>query len=318
MAEPTNKDKEEKRELLLHNIQKKLSLFFPEDAYSFTRQSVEDGVESGQFMTKPAQILPYVQTALFDNKILEVELDGMTRVYFSRINDDIPDLEEVADEDGELQLQEPDYNTGDYLKLMNHVICLPLEPGMGNLHIRNSQKVLLRFFTSTSAIELGTFFQDLAIVREIPVLRLSFPLIGRQVIGARAFRAKVPRAMLFTIVVKGKRRKRSDIRTYPIDISSADMSFEVQKEEQPSFRQDEICNIRFFLEGEMHLKVNGTIRHISKVRNKKGIQYAIGVQFDLSTRSLAANIETIVATVQRAHLKELSDKSEESGIQLVQ
>jgi hypothetical protein len=318
MAEQTDKEKEERRELLLQNIQKKLGLFFPEDAYSFTRQAIEDGIDSGEFMTKPAQILPYVQTALFDNKILEVELDGMTRVYFSRVNDDIPDLEEIEDEDGELQLQEPQYTTGDYLKLMNHVICLPLEPGMGNLHIRNSQKVMLRFFTSTSAIELGTFFQDLAMVREIPVLRLSFPLIGRQVHGARAFRAKVPRDMLFTIMIKGKRRKRSDIQTHPIDISSAGMSFEIQKEEQASFREDEVVNIRFFLEGEMHLKVDGTVRHISKVRNKKGIQYTIGVQFDLSTRSLAANIETIVAAVQRAHLKELSDKSEESGIQLVQ
>ncbi len=318
MTTQNKKEKEENRELLLQNIQKKLCLFFPEDAYSFTRQAVEEGIESGAFMTKPAQMLPYVQTALFDNKILEVELDGMTRVYFSRINDDTPDLEEVADENGEIILQEPDYIPGDYLKLMNHIICLPLEPGMGNLHVRSSQKIMIRFFTSTSAIELGTFFQDLAVVREIPVLRLSFPLIGRQVYGARAFRAKVPRSMLFTVVVKGKRRKRSDIQTHPIDISSDGMSFELQKEEQKLFKEDEVCNIRFFLEGEMHIKVDGTIRHLSKVRNKKGIQYTCGVQFDLSTRSLAASIETMVAAVQRAHLKELSDKSEQSGIQLVQ
>jgi PilZ domain len=312
---------EEKRELTLHNIKKKLTLFFPEDAYSFTQQAIEDGMDSGEFMTKPSQILPYIQTALFDSKILEVELDGMTRIYFSKINDDIPDLEEIEDEYGELQLQEPDYTEGDYLKLMNHIICLPLEPGMGNLHIRNSQKVMIRLFTSTSAVELGTFFQDLGLVRDIPVLRLSFPLIARQVRGARAFRAKVPATMNFSLLIKGKRKgkgkKRPDIQTTPIDISSNGMSFEIQKEEQNLFREDESCHLRFFLDGELHVKVNGTVRHISKVRDRKGIQYRCGVQFDLSTRSLAASIETIVAAVQRAHLKELADKSEESGIALV-
>ncbi len=310
-------EEDEKKELTLQNIQKKLSLFFPEDSYSFTRQAIEEGLESGEFMTKPAQILPYVQTALFDNKILEVELDGMTRIYFSRLNDDLPDLEEEENEHGEIVIKEPDYIEGDYLKLMNHIICLPLEPGMGNLHIRNSQKVMIRFFTSTSAIELGTFFQDLGLVRDIPVLRLAFPLIGRQVRGARAFRAKVPQSMNFTLLIKGKKRRRSDIQTIPIDISSDGMSFEIQKEEQGLFHEEEVCNIRFFLDGELHVLVNGTVRHISKVRNKRGIQYCCGVQFDLPTRSLAASIETIVAAVQRAHLKELSDKSEESGIMLV-
>ncbi len=310
-------EEDKKKELTLQNIQKKLTLFFPEDSYSFTRQAIEDGMKSGELMTKPVQILPYVQTALFDNKILEVELDGMTRVYFSRLNDDLPDLEEEENENGEIVLKEPEYVEGDYLKLMNHIIALPLEPGMGNLHIRNSQKVMIRFFTSTSAIELGTFFQDLGLVRDLPVLRLSFPLIGRQVRGARAFRAKVPAAMNFTLLIKGKKRKRSDIQTIPIDISSDGMSFEIQKEEQGLFHEDEVCNIRFFLDGELHVLVNGTVRHISKVRNKRGIQYCCGVQFDLSTRSLAASIETIVAAVQRAHLKELSDKSEESGITLV-
>jgi len=311
------KEEKEKKELTLHNIKKKLSFFFPEDAYSFTQQAIQDGMDSGEFMTKAAQILPYIQTALFDNKILEVELDGMTRIYFSKIHDDKTDLEEVEDEDGEIHLQEPDYTEGDYLKLMNHIICLPLEPGMGNLHVRNSQKIMIRLFTSTSAIELGTFFQDLALVRDLPVLRLAFPLIGRQVRGARAFRAKVPAAMNFTLHIKGKRKRRPDIKTVPIDISSDGLSFVSKKEEQSLFREDEICNIRFFLDGDMHVKVNGTVRHVSKVRDKRGIQYRCGVQFDLTTRSLAATIETIVAAVQRAHLKELSDKSAESGITLV-
>jgi len=308
---------EEEENKFLQSVQKKLALFFPEDTYSFTRQAVEEGMESGDFMVKNTEYLPYLQTALFDEKIIEVELDGMTRVYFSRVSDDIPDMVEVEGEDGETHLEEPDYTPGDYLKMMTHIICLPLEPGLGNLYIRGSQKVMIRLFTATCAIELGTFFQDMALVRDIPVLRLAFPVVGRQVRGARAFRAKVPADMDFTLFL-AKKRKRPEIRTRPIDISANGMSFSINKEERSLFRIDETTAIQFILEGEILVKVNCTVRHVSKVRGKKGIEYRCGVQFDLPTRAVAATIETIVARVQRAHLKELSDKSEESGIDLVQ
>ncbi len=309
---------EDPKILLRQNVQKKLSLFFPEDSYSFTNQAVDDGLESHDFMVKPVSILPFLQTALLDDKILEVEMDGMTRIYFSRLYDELPELVETEDEeDGEISLEEPEYTAGDYLKLMNHVICLPLEPGMGNLAIRNSQRIVLRLFTSSLAIELGTFFQDLAVVRGLPVLRLSFPIIGRKVKGNRAFRAKVTLEMNFELFIKGK-KKRPDIETHAIDISNDGMSFEIQKEEQKLFKEDEICSIQFILNGDTLTKVNGTVRHISKIREKKGIQYRIGVQFDIPTRSLAATIETLVATVQRVHLQELSELSEESGINLVQ
>ena len=307
---------EEEKKSSIKRIQKKLVLFFPEEAYSFTQQAVEDGIASGEFMTRATDILPYIQTAFLDDKILEVELDGMTRVYFSRINDDLPDLKEIENEDGELTLLEPEYTAGDYLKLMSHLITLPIEPGMGNLHIRNSQKIVIRFFTSTSAIEVGTFFQDLALVRELPVLRLAFPVVGRQVRGVRAFRAKVTKDMDFLLFVKGK-KNRPDIHTEPIDISTDGLSFNIKKEQQKLFREDEICTIHFIINGEIQVRVKGTVRHISKVREKKGIQYRCGVQLDIPTRAIAADIETIVATVQRYHLKELSEMSEESGIDLV-
>ena len=307
---------EDPKVLLRQNVQKKLSLFFPEDSYSFTNQAVDDGLESGNFMVKPSTILPFLQTALLDNKIVEVEMDGMTRVYFTRLYDEVPELEEV-EIDGEVILQEPEYSEGDYLKLMNHLITLPLEPGMGNVTIRNSQRVMIRLFTSSMAIELGTFFQDLAVVRGLPVLRLGFPIIGRKITGNRAYRAKVTLEMDFALFIKGK-RKRPDIETHPIDISINGMSFEIKKEEQKLFKEDEVCSIQFILNGEALTKVNGKVQHVSKVREKTGIQYRCGVQFDFPTRSLAATIETLVATVQRVHLQELSNMSEESGIDLVQ
>jgi hypothetical protein len=295
------------------HVQKRLATFFPDMVY--TRETVEESLLTGDIFYKPTDILPYLQTGLFDEKIIEVELDGMTRVYFGRIHDDLPDLV-PAEVDGETVMTEPKYKPGDYLKRMTYVISLPLEPGIGNLNIRNTKKILLRMFTTSYAVELGTFFQDLAVVRELPVLRLAFPVIGRLVRGAREFRAKVPEKMDLKVLIVGK-RKQDTVTTRMVDISVNGMSFSIKKNQQDFFRVDEVRTFEFIIDGMMSVRLGGNIRHVSKIRGKKGTEYICGAKFDLVTRALAANIESIVATVQRAHLKELSDKSTASGLDLI-
>jgi c-di-GMP-binding flagellar brake protein YcgR len=298
---------------LFERVQKKLSVFFPDMVY--TRETVEASLQVGDIFYKSIDILPYLQTALFDEKIVEVELDGMTRVYLGRIHDDLPDLV-PTEVDGETVLMEPKYHQGDYLKRMTHIISLPVEPGIGNLNIRNTKKILLRMFTSSYAVEFGTFFQDLTVIRELPVLRFSYPVIGRLVRGAREFRAKVPVEMNMKVLVVGK-RKQDSVTTRIVDISVNGMSFSIKKNQQEFFRIDEVRTFEFIINDMMSARLKGTIRHVSKIRGKKGTEHICGVKFDLVTRALAAKIESIVATVQRAHLKELSDKSMASGLDLI-
>jgi c-di-GMP-binding flagellar brake protein YcgR len=300
-------------ESLVQRIQRRLNIFFPEEI--FTAAMIEEALEDGEIFFKPTDMLPYLQTVLMDEKILEVELDGLTRVYFSRLYDDLPPLQEV-DDSGTSTTVNPDYSAGDYLKRMSHLIALPLEPGIGNLFIRHSQRVLLRFFTTTYAVELGTVFQDLADVRGLPVLRLAYPAIGRLVRGAREFRAKVPETMKLIILIMGK-RKHGTIRTRVVDMSASGMAFSITKEQQELFRIDETRTIEFVHDDMMMVRLNGKIRHVSKVRGKKGTEFICGIQFDLATRAIAAKIESIVAMVQRAHLKELSDLSAESGMKFI-
>ena len=294
-------------------VQRRLGLFFCEEPY--TLSMIEEQLESGDIFHRPTDILPYLQTALMDEKILEVELDGLTRVYFGRLYDDLPPLEE-REEDGQKVIIEPDYNTGDYLKRMTHIISLPLEPGIGNLFVRYAKNIVIRLFTATYAVELGTFFQDLTEVRQLPVLRLEFPVIGRIVRGAREFRAKVPEQMKLLVVVMG-RRKHGTLRTRIVDISASGMSFSIAKDQQQLFRIDETRTIEIVHDDMMLARLNGKVRHVSKVRGKKGTEFICGIQFDLATRALAAKVESVVALVQRAHLKELSDLSEESGLSLI-
>ncbi len=302
-----------KNQSLYERIQKNLSLFFPDMVY--TRESLEESLEIGDIFYKPTDILPFLQSALFDEKVVEVELDGMSRVYFSRIYDDLPDLV-PTEVDGESVMAEPNYKAGSYLKDMTHIISLPLEPGIGNLNIRSTRRILLRLFTTSYAVELGTSFQDITEVRELPVLRLAFPIIGRIVRGAREFRAKVPDKLDIKVLVVGK-RKQDSMTTKVVDISVSGMSFAIKKNQQEFFRVDQIRTLEFIIDGMMVVRLNGTIRHVSKIRGKKGTEHICGVKFDLVTRALASKVEGIVATVQRAHLKELYDKSVASGLDLI-
>jgi hypothetical protein len=304
---------DDKKKSLFERVQKWLSLFFPDMMY--TRETVEESLQAGEIFFKSTDILPYLQTALFDEKIIEVELDGMFRVYFGRIHDDLPDLV-PTEVDGETVMMEPKYKKGDYLKGMTHIISLPLEPGIGNVNIRNTNKILLRMFTTSYAVELGTFFQDISVVRELPVLRLAFPVIGRLVRDAREFRAKVPEKFDIKVMVVGK-RKQDSITARVLNVSASGMSFSIKKNQQEFFRINELRTFELVIDGMMMVRLDGNIRHVSKIRGKKGTEYSCGVQFDLITRTLASKIESIVASVQRAHLKELSDKSTASGLDLI-
>ncbi|THB73161.1 MAG: PilZ domain-containing protein [Desulfobulbaceae bacterium] len=302
------------QESSITRIQRRMTTFFPEEI--FTLSMLEEAVEAGDILYKPTEILPYLQTALFDEKIVEVEFDGLTRVYFSRVHDHLPELEESSDDEGNAILIEPQYTAGDYLKQLSHLITLPVEPGIGNVFIRNVKTIVLRIFTATYAVELGTFFQELTEIRELPVLRLDFPVIGRIVRGAREFRAKVPAEMELFALIVGK-RKHKTLKTKIKDISASGMAFAIAKEQQELFRIDETRTLELLSDDMMMARVNATVRHISKIRGKKGTEYLVGIQFDLVTRAVASKIEAIVAQVQRAHLKELSDLSEQSGLDLI-
>ncbi len=300
------------QDMLIERVRKRLDLFFDDEVY--TRESISEGLEDGDIFIKPSEILPYLQTALLDEKILEVELDGMTRVYFGRVYDDppLPIAEEI---DGETVYTNPEYNPGDYLKEMSHLISLPLEPGIGNVHVRHSKRIMFRLFLASYAVEFGCFFQDMATLDDLPVLRLSYPSIGRIVRGLREFRAKVPKDHDLKLMIVGKRRQ-STLTTRVTDVSASGCSFSIKKEEQTLFRVDETRTFEFVMDDLMLVRLSGKICHVSKIRGQKGTEYVCGLQFDLVTRALASKVEAIVATVQRAHLKELSDLSEESGLEL--
>lgn len=300
--------------ITIERINTRLTTFFPDAPYSLA--SISEALDSGDILYKLDDMLIFLQTALLDEKLVEVEFNGHDRVFFTRLTDEPPPLEVLENPNGTTELIEPFYTKGDYLKKLSTLVTLPIEPGIGNLHIRSSDRVILRFFTSSFAVEFGAFFAETVVIRGIPSLRFSFPAICRIVRGAREFRAKVPESLDLTVRVLGK-RKQSSLVASIVDISAGGMSMALEKHQMNLLLVDETRSLTLFLNQEAILRATGKIRHVSKIRKRKGIEYICGIQFDLVTRSLASQVESVVAVVQRAHLKELSELSDHSGLNLI-
>lgn len=301
---------QEKAKTFSQRLVERLNLFFPDTVY--TQGMLEEQLDLGEVMYKPADILPLLQTSFFDEKFVEVEMGSITQTYFTKIHDHPPSEEETE----EIVEEKSKYSPGDYLKDMSHLVTLPLEPGMGNYSIRYSDRVLLRFHTSAYAVELGTFYQDQEIVQDLPVLRLDYPVIARIVRGAREFRAKVPKKMDIKVMVIGKRKQKT-ITSKLLNISVSGFAFSIKKEQQQHFTVDEKRVMEIIINDVLELRLDGTVRHVSKIRGKKGTEYMVGIKADLATRAMAARLEEIVAAVQRAHLRELSELSTHSGVELL-
>jgi hypothetical protein len=292
------------------SILKKANLFFPGDNY--LPEDLDLAVERGDIIVDSDKITNLLKSALHDEAILEVVLDDLTRIFFCRALDHTPELEE-KESDGVVMLVEPEYTKAEYLDEQDHVIITPLEPSIGNFLICSVNRVLLRILSSKCAFELGCFLDKKVRVRGMPVLQCTFPLIARQVKGARAYRAKIPKEMELLAHVE-RQGKREDFSTCPIDISVEGMLLVDPFGKYTGLKEEEKIWMELYWPRGKSLKVNAKIIHVSQLRDNEGIQYCCGVQFDLATRSLARDIEHLVAGVQRRRLRELSDISDEFGV----
>lgn len=304
-------------------IKNLLQHYFPAEV--FPDNLISEAIQNGEILSIPDEILVYLQTALLDKKVLEVELDGSPKIYFTRIGDypaqaeevspnntgdDLPKTEEKGESSGGAEPQR-----GDYLLEKSHIITLPLEPGLGNLHLRHSLIITLRMFTKAYAVEFGTTFAELTKLEELPVLKLKYPEVARIVRNAREYRAKVPESLDFIAAIDTD--SDEPIIASPVNISLKGMGFAFTKQDYRAVQRDDLLTFKLYLDDELRVRLQGKVRHLSKIRKSKTIEYICGVEFELGSRITASAIESLVAAVQRAHLQELASLSEKSGIELI-
>ena len=298
-------------------IKKLLHVYFPSSSY--TKEELAKKIGNGEILTRQEEILPYLLTALLDEKVLEVELDRMPDLYFSRLQDNCPEAAKektLQTKASETDILKPVYSAGDYLQTLDHILTLPLEPGLGSLRLRQSTSVILRMFTKESGIEMGTTFRNIDNVHGLPVLQLAYPSILRIQPNAREFRAKISDRQDFIVEVE-RQGTPLELSTSAIDISRKGMAIALEKDIHRQLKIQDELYLKLYIDDELRARIKSTVRHLSKVRKRYGIEYCCGVEFSLTSRTITSVMESIVATTQRAHLKELAEIAASRGIDLL-
>ncbi len=283
--------------------------YFP-DTKLIDKELLEKQIHAGEILSKPDQILPYLQTVFFEEHLLELQLDQSTRIFFTNILDETPGLEEAKDGDGNKIVIDSDYEIGSYLKETDSFLIAPLTPGIGNVRIRACKKVVVRFYTGTTSVELGCTFRTMETQGNNPILRLNFPEVCWINRNCRNFRVKVVWGVDAKIrITQSQNTANIQERLYRLDdVSAMGLAFQVPNEKL-HFEVGEEIRFTVKVTGISDLEIGGTIRQTRKVRDIKGYKNICGVQFDLESRSLAAQIEQMAAAIQRLQLREIANKT---------
>ncbi len=285
--------------MLTENVQNKLCLYFPD--------TVEKGETEEDVLLGKEAILPYLQTLFFEERLIEIQIDQSSRIFFATLWDDSP--EPVEEEvDGELHIRESEYQAGSYLQEMTHINISPMEPAMGNIHIHHAKILTLRFYTGTTAVELGTDFHKKVTLKGEHLLRLNFPSVGKILRNHRPFRAKVPQDKELGVVVSPLDEPTASRDYRLVDLSPNGLSFGGKKIPY-GFQEGELLNLCLVPSGSEPIEVRGVVRHMAKIRTKEGNLEICGVQFELESRRLEAQLEAFYADLQRVFLRSLNERS---------
>ena len=291
----------------LQEIQALLVRYFP-----YSRILEDDSavrLEDGSLiLIQKDQIIPYLQTALFEEHLLEVQIGNTPRVFSSTLFDELPSLAEKI-ENGELCIVAVEYEPGSYLKAGASFLLAPLTPCIGNAIIRQSKNVVVRFFVGATSIEFGSVFLTVDEVREQPVLRLDFPCIVRINKGIRPYRVKLLSSIDAKVTVLGSRFGTLEGKNYQIvDISPNGIGFSLKNDMEPMQIGEEL-HIAIKVADQKELQVKGCLKRLTNVRSRYGLDWICGMQFDLETQVLAGELERLAAAVQRFQLRELAEKT---------
>lgn len=303
---------DDKQQSLIEQATIQLRMFFPDT--HFSGDEIQEGLQNDEIIVDADKMLRYLQSALLDEKVVEIKLDNGPKTYFARLHDHPPSAEEL--EAATEEEEEIPYIKGDYLHKLNHLISLPLEPGMGNPTLRRSGTIILRVLTNNYIIEFGTFYESIVYVDEVPMLKLSFPSIGRIIQEYREFRAQVPESLSLTLTIQ-KSKSRPKINCLINSVSPNGLGFLIDRGQYKLLKVDDVIATEIYLEGELLVTVTGAIQYLHKMRKDKTIQYICGMHLRLESITNTTIIEALVAKVQRAHLQDITKKSDRYGVQII-
>lgn len=283
-----------------------LQIFYPGNDYS--PKNIEELINSDKLDISPESIINTLKGALFDETIMEVELDSRHQVFFARVLDN-PFDDSVTDDAGNFIDEDPDYERGSYLEYQEKLFITPLEPSRGNIILSSfahpDVRVLLRIISSGNSVELCCYYETRILLGDMPCLQLTFPQFAVKSTKAREFRAKVPKEMSFKVTVE--RTKKQPFTTMPLNISLNGLALldPMERKSNLTVGEEIVCTIQ--LPAEEPITLDAKIIHVTNLRDSQGTQFCFGIQFVFQNQAEQSAIENIMAIVQRKHLRELAD-----------
>lgn len=272
----------------------------------------------------PTRIYRHLLKSHEESDDLEISINDRSRNFFSTFLDHLPDLglagliqESLAasgmQADENVAAEAPKYEPLSYLRDHDRLIVAPLVPAIGNVHIRSSKEVMIRFFQGVKCIEAEVEFVRTLTVRGEPAIQLSYPRELHIYRKRRHYRAKVTKETEITFELVGE--EAGKLQTTIIDISVGGLSFcnPLPVENLPVG-----APVKLTIQGKglERIQIGAFVRNHGHTTVKDGCKKGesrCGLQFDVCSESVATLVEELVAYVQREFLQEVQVRKKHSG-----
>ena len=110
----------------IKGIRELLVSFFP-DAKEHSEEELKEQLGANELLVTKEKILSYLQTAFFEEHLLEIQPDKSTRTFFTNLVDNPPQLDEQDEEDIDvLENNSFEYEEGAYPRPFNQYGGAPL------------------------------------------------------------------------------------------------------------------------------------------------------------------------------------------------
>ncbi|MBF0187117.1 MAG: PilZ domain-containing protein [Magnetococcales bacterium] len=267
----------------------------------------------GKVYYKALEIKKFLQRAFWESTLIEVHLDQDEKMYGARFLDVPGGTEKKSDPNDDILTElasglydelgsAPEGASADEAELEAHadetdITISPLEPTDGNIKIRRSKQVTLRFHQGVDAFECKVSFKKVTVVDGAQGIVLTRP----QVVTSSAWRAQerveVPEGVVVPLGIQ--KRGIESFKGRLVDISPGGLSFFCEVKDGTVESGDKLSVI---IGGEWGpVSTFGSVCRVTKVRDPNDMQKTLiqyGVKFQMLSVSDAMTVDRLVKSFQ--------------------
>lgn len=286
-----------------------IDIFFPSSRFELNNDSPSGS--AAEYLLEQSAILPYLQTLLFEGRLVGVKIERQTRKFYTSLLDQLPE----NDGSDDCPLIPTDHEPGGYLKKLSHLNLAPLEPVAGNLLIRQSRYLVLEFYTGTTSVELGTVFIKICQTNGVQVIHCAFPAVARITKNARPFRAKTHKDHQCQVKIINGPKKHIGQEFEMIDLSTRGLAFG-SEESLETFSPATQLQVSVDCQSSESIELLAVVRHLARVRKNGKNTFVCGIEFDVETRAVAMQIEQKFTSLQRTFIRSLRQETDGLDVNL--